>query len=255
MIESGFFETEQTIQLHSNEKRNYVWRIIEQLDENQSINEFIVFGDDVTEHFEREILEASSREQRKIGREIHDSICQSLTGIYCLNETLSSNQENPASPDAQLIERMKKHLKDVTVQSRNIARSLYLHELEHNGLQNALEEFTKKIENLYQIKCRMDCPENVPSFNFNTSTHIYRIAQEAINNAVKYSEANEIKLHLRTGNNQFIMSIEDQGKGFDLINTQPGMGLSIMKYRARMIQADLSIQSQPGEGTIVKCII
>ena len=256
LSEIDIVDQETNLTLFNDDKRTVIWSFIRHMDETSSHLEYIAFGNDVTEKMEREILEASTRAQRNIGREIHDSICQSLTGIYCLSETLSRNQEDPVSANAQLVDRMKKHIQDVTVQSRNIARSLYLHELEHLGLKQALQEFANKVENLFQVKCNFTCDADLPGFDFDTSTHLYRIAQEAVNNSVKYSGADEVNLTINSGEKRIDIEIEDRGQGFDLQSIgHKGMGMNIMKYRARMIKADLSIQSQPNQGTVVRCSI
>lgn len=242
------------VMFHTGLARNMVWRCINQYNEVQTVTESIIFGNDITEQIQKEIIEISSREQQNIGREIHDSLCQSLTGVGYMCESLTKRREFMTEEDAGVILKIRHYIKDITDQSRRLAKGLYLHELEQNNLEKALHELTSTVQSLYSIPCLFHVKQPVQVDSFNTATHLYRIVQEALNNAAKYSRASCIEIIADGDEQQSTIWIKDDGVGFDMEQQpRPGMGLEIMRFRARMIQAKLEMRSQPGQGTEILC--
>lgn len=247
------FTTELPITFRTGKTRNIVWNCINHYNEDGQLTNSVIFGNDITEHFEKEILETSNREQQNIGREIHDSICQSLAGVGFMCESLTHRHEHMTKQDAEVIRKMRDNILKVTDQSRRIARGLYLQELEH-GLEPAIQELSTSVQNLYSIPCHYTHSGTVPIHDFERATHLYRIVQEALSNAGKYSQATSIAITSSIHNGLLTISVEDNGIGFQSQEQEKrGMGLEIMRFRSRMIDAKLEIISKPNVGTTVTC--
>ena len=212
---------------------------------------------DITERkrLERELLEISNREQRRIGHDLHDGVCQQLVGISYLTESLADRLHEKSAEESSVAERIGYLLNNALMQTRGVARGLFPVRLEENGLVSALEELCANANQLFEVKCRFLC-ENAPECVENgIALHLYYIVQEAIANAAKHGKASHVQLKLERCNDRFALSVQDNGAGFDLKGArQTGMGLRIMHYRARVIGATLEVKSQPGHGTQVTCV-
>jgi PAS domain S-box-containing protein len=202
---------------------------------------------------EEELLNASSREQQRIGQDLHDSLCQQLVGIEFRNSVLVQQLAKNTKAKAEAAQ-MGELIRNATKQARALARGLAPVEIEPNGLMAALHRLAANAADLFRIVCTFECPEPVLLENRASGTHLYRIAQEAIGNAVKHGRANAILIGLKKLDGELVLTIEDDGAGFTR-KTGPteGMGLRIMEYRAEMIGAMLRIDSVAGKGTKVAC--
>jgi len=202
---------------------------------------------------EEELLKASSREQQRIGQDLHDSLCQQLAGIEFQNSVLV--QQLSKTPEAQAeAAHIGELIRNATKQARALARGLSPVEIEPNGLMAALNSLAINATNLFRVHCSFECPQPVLLENRASATHLYRIAQEAIGNAVKHGQAKRIVVILKRVDGELIMTVKDNGAGFSQDGRAiEGMGLRIMEYRADMIGAMLRIDSLKGEGTTVAC--
>jgi len=136
-----------------------------------------------------------------------------------------------------------------------LARGLSPVDVESNGLMSALQELASNTEKLFHVACRFECPQPVLVDDHAAATHLYRIAQEAINNAIKHGKARAIAVRLTAQSNQASLTVTDDGRGFVVKPEQTsGMGLRIMKYRAGMIGATLEIRRANGRGMLVACM-
>jgi signal transduction histidine kinase len=204
---------------------------------------------------ERELLEISSREQRRIGHDLHDGVCQQLVGIGYLTETLADRLQEKAAAEGMEAERISKLINDVIAQTRGVARGLFPVRLEANGLLSALEELAANCSNLFPLNCRFSHGDGLPAIDNAIALHLYYIAQEAVANAAKHGKAKSVRLRLERWQDRYALSIQDDGLGFRPAGEAPaGMGLRIMHYRARVIGASLEVHSRPGEGTTVRCV-
>lgn len=218
---------------------------------------FTGFVRDITErkHLEKEILEISDLEQRRIGQGLHDGLCQELAGIELMSETLARKLEKQSNAAAAQAQRITEHLREAIAQTRRLARGLSPVSIETNGLMSALQELVAAVAKLFNLECRFQCGEPVLVRDNAAATHLYRIAQEAMNNAVRHGKAKTVVVTLTRQRNETRLIVTDDGVGF---SQQPkndsGMGLQIMKYRAGMIGASLEVQSTNGHGTTVVCV-
>ncbi|MCX8089641.1 MAG: PAS domain S-box protein [Verrucomicrobiae bacterium] len=218
---------------------------------------FTGFIRDITERkrLEREILEITDRERRRIGQELHDGLCQQLAGIELITEALARDLKKQGHAAAAQVERITEHLRHAIAEARRLARGLSPVSLESDGLAVALGQLATAVSQLFNLECRFQTGEPVRVRDNTVANHLYRIAQEAIHNAVRHGRARSVVVSLHRQGEQARLTVADNGTGFDRQQANGrGMGLQIMKYRAGMIGATLDVQSAPGRGTTVTCL-
>ena len=202
---------------------------------------------------EEELLAATGREQRRIGQDLHDGLCQHLAGIEFRNEALARDLEDDPAARAE-VEKIGGLLREATRQARMLARGLAPVELETNGLMSALAELAANSADLYRIECHFTCEDPVLVADEAVATHLYRIAQEAISNAVRHARARTIALDLRPAGIEAVLTIANDGAP---LPAEPGriggMGLRIMRYRAELIGATLRLGSTAEGKTELTC--
>jgi len=202
---------------------------------------------------EKEILEVTNREQHKIGQELHDGLCQTLAGLRLIGDSLRSKLVAKSLPEVKDVELMERRLTEALAQADMVSRGLYPVELETNGLMAALEEMAAKTSSVYSVACRFRCRTSVLIQDGSVATHLYRIAQEAVMNAIKGGKARRIAIGLSEAGGRVALSIVDDGVGLKWPLLRRGMGLKIMDYRAHLIGATLRFQSRPRGCTRVSC--
>jgi PAS domain S-box-containing protein len=201
---------------------------------------------------ERQILEISDREQARIGQDIHDGLCQQLIGLAFTANGLASTMVDQSYPEAPTARRICTLLDEAITESRNVCRGLYPVRLKTEGLVPALEELAHTVAERFNIHCSCEADTRRVHCDVTTATHLYRIAQEAVNNAIKHSGGRNVLIRLADENGSIELRITDDGKGLKNLSGRPGgMGLHIMDYRARSVGGDLSIRSEPGETAVI----
>ena len=206
------------------------------------------------EVLEREILDISNREQRRIGHDLHDGVCQQLAGIALLTSSLADELEARNSASAAEAERISTLLNEAIEQTRGVARGLFPVRLEEKGLVSALEELAANASELFKINCRFAATAPTAAIEKGIALHLYYIVLEAVANASKHGSASNVAINLEPAGDRFQISVQDDGVGFSRpAGGHTGMGIRIMHYRARVIGATLHLQSQPGSGTSVTC--
>jgi PAS domain S-box-containing protein len=229
-------------------------RLIEQ--EGRSV-EVEGIARDITERrrLEREILEISNREQRRIGHDLHDGVCQQLAAITYLVDILGDRLHEKKAPEAAEAERIGTLLNETNAQARSVARGLFPVRLEENGLVLALEELAASASSRYRIVCRSVCETPPNKVDDELELHLYYIVQEALLNSVKHGKATSVIVTLTPQGERWKLTVQDNGKGFDVIGkNRGGMGIRIMRYRAKVIGATLDLQSQVDEGTQITVV-
>ncbi|MGA3178875.1 MAG: response regulator [Verrucomicrobiota bacterium] len=205
---------------------------------------------------EQEVLHISEMEQRRIGQDLHDGVCQRLAGIEMKCHVLAENLQGKAKSQAAQARQIAGHVRDVIAQTRSLARGLSPVVLESEGLASALRALAEDTERLFDVRCRLLSDPPVLIHNHTVATHLYRIAQEAVTNAIKHGRAKSIEINLSATPDNTVLMIKDNGAGL----AQPpgagtGMGLRIMQYRAGMIGARVLLQQQQNGGAIVLCFL
>ena len=219
---------------------------------------FAGFVRDITEpkRLEREILEISDQERRRIGQDLHDGLCQHLAGIELMSQVLHQKLAERSKADANRAAEIARHVREAISQTRSLARGLAPVTLESEGLASAVRELAGNAEKMFGVVCRVECLEASPEIETEMATHLYRIAQEAVSNAVKHGKATEIRIRLEFKAERLTLSVLDNGGGIpEVLPRSDGMGLRIMRYRAGMIGGTLSAEKNPGGGTLVCCSV
>ncbi len=200
---------------------------------------------------EAQVLAISEREQQRIGQDLHDGLGQLLTGAALLAKALAGRIQQAAPALLPEIERVTSLLNEGIAQSRELARGL-----QPIGdcaeLPTALRELGFRTEKLFSIACPVRADALPAGTSLSTAIHLYRIAQEAVHNAVRHGCAKHIKICLRTQDHGLQLAVRDNGAGFSQERSR-GMGLHIMDYRARVIGAKLHVHSARGRGATVLC--
>ncbi|HEX4125149.1 MAG TPA: sensor histidine kinase [Tepidisphaeraceae bacterium] len=204
---------------------------------------------------ERRVLEIGEAERQRIGHDLHDGLGQVLTGIALLSESMAQRIHGGQLPDADQAETITRLVSEAIGNTRDLARNLAPLTLERDGLLAALEEHSQYAPQLYGITCRWEHTGAPPNIDHSRALHLYRIAQEAVNNSVKHGRAPSVKISLEVTDPMLRLAIIDDGSGLSPKTVaSPGLGLRIMRYRARMIDALLTVErAGPAGGTIVTC--
>jgi len=204
----------------------------------------------------RQVAEASDREQRRLGQDLHDGLCQHLVSTAFAARGLAAKLTDRSLPEAEDAAEIAELLGVSIAQAREVARGLCLVPLEAGGLASALEELATHVRTHHRIACQFVEKATAPALEQTVGTNLFRITQEAVRNAIKHAQPGQITVTLSADAAQIWLDIEDNGVGFQAGGESArGMGLHIMNYRARMVGAVLTITSRQGAGTKVTCLL
>jgi PAS domain S-box-containing protein len=216
------------------------------------------FTRDITRHveLEREILAISEREQRRLGHDLHDDLCQQLAGIEFLSQRLASDLAARVVAGAAQAKEIAQMVQRAMTQTREVARGLSPVRLEAEGLVDALRELAAGTRKVFRCDCRFRCDAPVLLTDHAVAVHLYRIAQEAVNNALRHGRARRINISLAAKDHSVILLVHDNGVGIPCkLPRHEGMGLRIMRYRAEVVGGVLRIEPHARGGTRVVCTI
>ena len=219
---------------------------------------FTGFIRDITERkrLEREILEISEREQRRIGHDLHDGLCQHLAGVEMMSQVLEQKLASRSPDAARRAGEIAKNVREAISQTRSLARGLSPVTLDSEGLASALQELALNTGKIFGVACRFDCDPPVSVADHAVATHLFRLAQEAVANAIKHGRAKRISIRLTGDRGRVILKVDDDGAGFPAeIFKSKGMGLRIMQSRVGMMGGTLAIERNPGGGASVICSV
>ncbi len=212
---------------------------------------------DITEQrqLERELLKAGENERKRVGRDLHDGLGQLLTGIGFLSKTLAQSlqvREDDAAAEAAEITHL---VEDAIDHTRSLSKLLLPVELEVNGLEAALQRLRWHVTNVYGIGCKLKTGTYLPIQDPEIALHMYRVAQEAVHNAVRHGKPSKVEITLSTRGGVTRLIVADNGIGLPegVEKRGGGLGLRTMQYRAQTIGATLSIAPRKGGGTQVCC--
>ncbi len=205
---------------------------------------------------EQEVLNISDHERRRIGQDLHDGLGQMLTGIGLMSRNLEKILEKEQSGAAEHAGEITQLIRNADEYAKNLSRGLLPVDFEMRGLATSLERLAANAERLFGITCRFH-EDNPPVFH-DTSVveHLFRIAQEAISNAVKHGMASEVDLTLYATPEYACLKVVDNGKGFTVNwHEKKGSGMDIMLFRAQLIGANLDISNGEEGGAELSCIL
>jgi PAS domain S-box-containing protein len=217
----------------------------------------IATGIDITErkHLEKTILEISSREQRRIGQDLHDGLGQHLTGIAFMSKVQEQKLMEKKLAEASDATKIVNLVNQAIHKTRELARGLLPVVSDAHGLMSALQQWAGEVEDLFAVNCRFQCFTPVLINDDTVATHLYYIAREAVNNAIKHGHAGHITIRLAADQHQGALTIQDDGYGIgDVVPGNKGMGLHLMSYRARVVGGSLEVRPVATGGTMVTCL-
>jgi|HubBroStandDraft_6_1064221.scaffolds.fasta_scaffold158174_2 PAS domain S-box-containing protein len=218
---------------------------------------FIATGIDITErkHLEKTILEISAREQRRIGQDLHDGLGQHLTGIAFMSKVQEQKLMEKGMPEAGDAAKIVNLVNEAINKTRELARGLLPVVSDAQGLMSALRQWAGEVEDLFAVSCRFQCFTAVLIHDDAVATHLYYVAREAVNNAIKHGHARQIVIRLAADQRQGALTIQDDGYGISsTVPGNKGMGLHLMEYRARMVGGSLEVRRLATGGTMVTCL-
>lgn len=221
-------------------------------------NRVVVAHENVTQRkqLEREVVEIASLEQHRIGQDLHDSVGQELTALNLLAGDLAESLRTSPKNGSKLIEQIVQGLKRSQRELRAVMRGLLPVAVDSEGLMAALSDLAERTRQEGKAMCTFECSKPVSVADNLTSTHLYLIAQEAVHNAIKHGQPKHVSITLKS-DDHLLLSVRDDGTGVTALPTEHrgGLGLRIMRNRAAIIGATLTIQPAQPTGAVVTCVL
>lgn len=223
---------------------------------------------------EREIVDASANEQRRIGQDLHDGLCQDLIGIAFQADFAARRLDAAAPAEAEAVRTVAAAVREAAGQARRLAHGLNPVDLAAGGLPTALDSLAGKISQSFDVACTFRWDGAAEVGDDAAATHLYRIAQEAVSNAIKHGNATRLGIRLAASDGRLVMSVRDNGRGLqppdpvppknaEAAETDPrppaqpngGIGLQTMRYRTHLVGGTFAIGPAPRGGTLVTCSV
>lgn len=229
-------------------------------DEDGILTHFVAIKEDVTRRrrLEADLLRISEREQNRIGMDLHDGLGPQIAAIAILNDALLGSLRAKELPEAAAATRLKELLQGASEQMRGIARGLLPVGADPDGLMVGLETFLRSLADDESCGARLAfvCPDPVVVHDESVATHLFRITQEAVHNAVRHAAPRNITVRLTAGKGRITIEVADDGIGTNVADFKGnGLGLRTMRYRASALGGSLEIHHPPRGGTVVLCSI
>jgi PAS domain S-box-containing protein len=216
----------------------------------------IATGIDVTERkrMEQAVLEVGARVQQQIGQDLHDGLGQHLTGIAFMSKVLEQKLADGGRTEAADAAKIVRLVNEAVHKARELARGLLPVVSDADGLMSALSQWSSEVEDLFHIPCRFVCDEPVRVTDVGVATHLYHIAHEAVNNALRHGFPTTMVVSLGRSNGLGVLTVEDDGVGLPApVPARGGLGLHLMSYRASLIGGTLELRRGIARGTVVCC--
>jgi len=205
---------------------------------------------------EHELLEITERERRRIGLDLHDDLGQKLSGIALMTKGLELKLAREKSKSTKDATHILKLVQETMSHTSSLARDLTRLDLTEGDLRDALKSLALRVNQLFGITCRFKSKDPVPALESSVISQIYKIAQEAVTNAIKHAKASKVSIHLTAQPEGLVLMVENNGRPFPDLTVHPtGLGLKIMNYRASLIGASLEVKGLGSNGTLVTCTI
>ena len=213
-------------------------------------------GRDITEQraLERRLLKIADEEQRRIARDLHDGLGQELTGLAMMAESLALNLKDQHQSEFELANKISAQLDASRQLTQSLARGLRPIEIDSDGIESALAQLANRTDESYRLTCSFESQGNFETIDPDWATQLYRIAQEAVSNAIRHAKPTTIQIQLIETNGVLQLKIVDDGIGIKKLDqSQPGIGIKSMQYRSNVIGGELRVEPNTPHGTIVIC--
>jgi PAS domain S-box-containing protein len=230
------------------------WNVAPIRDAQGAVTHFVSIQHDVSERraLERELLDTSAREQRRIAADLHDTVQQQLIGTAMQAKRLHSDVKLRAPELADDLHELYTLIQDGVRSVRTVLGGITPVQPTENGLMVALESMCQRVAALFRTPCTFSFEQPLLMHDFERATHLYYIAQEAAINAAKHAGATRIDVRLSGTGTSYTLTVTDDGKGVgEAARRRGGMGLNLMEYRAKLLGVGLELRSAPGQGTTV----
>jgi PAS domain S-box-containing protein len=258
-IEDGYrlHNHELTVQRENQPPRHFALNAVGRLERGALVR---IWGScvEVTERveMERRMVAVLEEQQERIGRDLHDSVGQLLTGIRMLSENLGARYFDPSDKGFAATKKVTTFAEEALQRVREICRGLVPPQLYQEGLTSALRALAANVDSLSEVRCVFAHQGHADIEDYDAKLQLYRMTQEAINNALKHARPSHVWIRLIHAHDLFTLEIEDDGTGFDVERSMgKSLGLYSMKRRASSIRATLTIDSEPGVGTMVRATL
>jgi signal transduction histidine kinase len=205
---------------------------------------------------EHELLDITENERRRIGLDLHDDLGQKLSGLAFMTKGLHLKLTKERSDAAEDAERIHAVVQQAMSHARDLARDLATLDPKENDLVAALKNLASQAGEMFEMSCSFKAKGRIPSLEPGVVNQLYKIAQEAVTNAIKHGKARRVGISLSNGSDKVLLKIENTGVPFpDLKSRSTGMGLRIMNYRASLVGGSLEIKRGSCGGTCVSCSV
>jgi signal transduction histidine kinase len=206
------------------------------------------------QHLQDQIAEIPPHKQHRLGRELHDGLGQQITGLGLLARSLAKRLSDAPKREQEMAEQLASGLEQALVEVRSLARGLVPVQMDAHGLVSALKELASRVSKQSGIAVDLRLDRPILIADNETATHVYRVVQEAINNAIKHAEASKIVMILEADEDQAIIEVRDDGKGLpEDSHNRPGLGFRTMFHRCRLFGGSLDIFTHHKGGTRMRC--
>lgn len=204
--------------------------------------------------YQLESLRVSEREQNRIGQDLHDDLCQVLAGVSCLMRVAESRIVAKAPEEAENFKELNQQIIDAMHRTRALTHGLFPGKVQIADIRGALLELNSQIKARFPVDIQIQFAGRFPKHSSAQIIQIYRIAQEAITNAVKHGHATRVQVSLTANPDHMELIVRDNGTGFDKADSSTGgIGLHIMHYRAGILGGELAIENN-SEGGVTVCL-
>ncbi len=206
---------------------------------------------------EKDIVSVSEYEQQRIGQDLHDGLCQQLAAIGCAARALAEDLQQKESDCAEDANAIEESLRQTVMEARGLARGIFPVHVDRDGLSASLRDLAQTTKRLTNVDITVEEEADVHIDSPDASMHLYRIAQEAVANAVRHGNANHIWIKISLRDKLLTMIIDDDGRGIHhkAVKASSGMGMRTMRYRAQTIGASLFFEPRLNGGFRVRCIL
>lgn len=203
---------------------------------------------------ENELLEIAENERRRIGFDLHDDLGQKLTGMALMMKGLERKLANEGHACVEDAGRIHSLMDDIIRHTHNLARQFSSLDVKGDDLPTVLEGLAASVTKLFETDCAFALKDRPPALPQHTTIQLYKIAQEAVSNAVKHGKASRVAISLESKDGHLVLTIDNDGLPFSVPSGKSSrMGLRIMRYRANTIGATLEVKAQGKSGTVVSC--
>jgi signal transduction histidine kinase len=205
---------------------------------------------------EDELLEITEKERRRIGLDLHDDLGQQLSGLALMTKGLELKLAKRRARETSDAAKVHALVQQAMNHARELAHDLATLDLKGDDLPVALDGLARHAAEMFKISCRFKAEDSLPPLEANIASQLYKIAQEAVTNAIKHAKAKTVGISLANGADEVILTVHNDGLPFPNLKVpSTGMGLRIMNYRASLIGASLEIKGAGPRGTRVICSV